>query len=189
MPGIDMMRSTAVRKGPRFASTCASSVAIVLSAICLWPRNCVSRKRRPPRAESRFDSSGSRQVETKRVIEAASLDFTCSMPTPNRWVLRARRMGRAQRGHSCGLSAGSLLRSAFIVKPDLAASGGDAGQDLRSCMEYVRAGRGRGDDARNAWRTISAQDRACSKAPADRSRTRDRKSAIVCQWLPRVLGT
>ena len=28
MPGIDIISSTAVRKGPRFASTCASSVAI-----------------------------------------------------------------------------------------------------------------------------------------------------------------
>jgi hypothetical protein len=32
MPGIDIRSSTAVRKGPRFASTCASTVAIAAQA-------------------------------------------------------------------------------------------------------------------------------------------------------------
>jgi hypothetical protein len=55
--------------------------------------------------------------------------------------------------------------------PDLAASGGPP----RRCL--------------NASHAISAPDRACSKAPVDRSRRRGRASAIVRQGLPRVHGT
>ena len=38
MPEIDISSSTAVRKGPRFASTCASTVAMAASRALIWLR-------------------------------------------------------------------------------------------------------------------------------------------------------